>query len=106
MVAEALDICPGTRPAVQNVALSSSKDCAARLLRLYQGLPLTRRTSQNAAFRGSLDHLLPGDLFDLPHRADVVNQVRPSVIHEVVHYFGIVDDRSANSAGKTRPVLA
>jgi predicted Zn-dependent protease with MMP-like domain len=64
------------------------------LLGLYQGIPLTSRTSQYAG-------VLP-DRITIYRRAicaicdseaEVVEQVRRTVIHEVGHHFGIDDDR-------------
>ncbi len=64
------------------------------LLGLYQGVPLTSRTSQYAG-------VLP-DRITIYRRAicaicrteeEVADQVRRTVIHEVGHYFGINDNR-------------
>ena len=64
------------------------------LLGLYEGVPLTSRTSQYAG-------VLP-DRITIYRRAicaicrteeEVAVQVRRTVIHEVGHYFGISDDR-------------
>ena len=64
------------------------------LLGLYQGIPLTSRTSQYAG-------VLP-DRITIYRRAicaicdteaQVVEQVRRTVIHEVAHHFGIDDAR-------------
>ena len=64
------------------------------LLGLYQGIPLTSRTSDYAG-------VLP-DRITIYRRAicavcrtedEVVEQVRRTVVHEVGHHFGIDDDR-------------
>jgi predicted Zn-dependent protease with MMP-like domain len=64
------------------------------LLGLYEGIPLTSRTSQYAG-------VLP-DRITIYRRAicaicdteaEVVEQVRRTVIHEVAHHFGIDDAR-------------
>ena len=65
------------------------------LLGLYQGVPLTRRTSGYAAvppdkitiYRRPLERRAGGDPDRL--RADV----RHVVIHELAHHFGISDER-------------
>jgi predicted Zn-dependent protease with MMP-like domain len=65
------------------------------LLGLYQGIPLTRRTSNyNAAlpdkisiYRGPLERLYGHD------PALLSNQIRRVVLHEVAHHFGISDER-------------
>jgi predicted Zn-dependent protease with MMP-like domain len=64
------------------------------LLGLYEGIPLTSRTSQYAG-------VLP-DRITIYRQAicaicrteqEVAEQVRRTVIHEVAHHFGIDDDR-------------
>jgi predicted Zn-dependent protease with MMP-like domain len=66
-----------------------------RLLGLYQGVPLTRRSSHYAGalpdkitiYRGPLERLYGGD----PDR--LRREVRRVVLHEVAHHFGISDER-------------
>ncbi len=61
------------------------------LLGLYEGIPLTSRTSDYAG-------VLP-DRITIYRQAicwteqEVAGQVRRTVIHEVAHHFGIDDDR-------------
>ncbi len=64
------------------------------LLGLYQGVPLTSRTTNYAG-------VLP-DRITIYRRAicavcrteeEVADQVRRTIIHEVAHHFGIDDDR-------------
>ncbi|MDX6450411.1 MAG: hypothetical protein QOH16_460 [Gaiellaceae bacterium] len=65
------------------------------LLGLYQGVPLTRRTSNYSAtlpdkisiYRGPLERLYGHD------PALLTNQIRRVVLHEVAHHFGISDER-------------
>lgn len=80
---------------MQNVAVTVEHESGpAGLLGLYQGLPLT---SRGAYYAG----VLP-DRITIYRRAicaicrtpaEVVEQVRRTVIHEVAHHFGIDDDR-------------
>lgn len=64
------------------------------LLGLYQGVPLTARTSYYAG-------VLPDRITIYRHAIcavcrtedEVVEQVRRTVIHEVAHHFGIDDNR-------------
>jgi predicted Zn-dependent protease with MMP-like domain len=64
------------------------------LLGLYQGIPLTRRTSgynlvppdRITIFQGPLERISRDE-------ADLVERVRATVIHEVAHHFGISDQR-------------
>jgi predicted Zn-dependent protease with MMP-like domain len=65
------------------------------LLGLYQGIPLTERTSGYAGalpdkitiYRGPLERLYGHDPDEL------VRQVRHVVLHEIAHHFGISDER-------------
>jgi len=65
------------------------------LLGLYQGVPLTHRTTAYAAvppdkitiYRGPIERIAGGD----PDR--LRNQVRRVVLHEIAHHFGISDER-------------
>ncbi len=64
------------------------------LLGLYQGIPLTRRTSgynlvspdRIIIFQRPLELTSRGD-------DDLVERVRDTVIHEIAHHFGISDER-------------
>jgi len=80
---------------MRNVAVTVEHGAGPRgLLGLYQGVPLTSRTSGYAG-------VLP-DRITIYRRAicsvcdteeQVVEQVRRTVIHEVAHHFGIDDAR-------------
>ncbi len=96
MVTEALDGLPvELGQLMSNVAVTVQHEPGpAGLLGLYQGIPLTRRTSSYAG-------VLP-DRITIYRRAicaisrsdtDVVEQVRRTVVHEVGHHFGIGDAR-------------
>jgi predicted Zn-dependent protease with MMP-like domain len=96
MVAAALDSLPeDLGRLMRNVAVTVEHGPGPRgLLGLYQGIPLTSRTSQYAG-------VLP-DRITIYRRAicaicsteeEVVEQVRRTVIHEVAHHFGIDDAR-------------
>jgi len=97
LVAAALDeIPPALGRLIDNVAVLVEEDSAERnLLGLYEGIPLTERTTSGYA------GVLP-DRITLYRRricaacdseADVVEEVRVTVIHEIAHHFGIDDDR-------------
>jgi predicted Zn-dependent protease with MMP-like domain len=96
MVVSALDGLPddlGTL--MRNVAVTVEHEAGPRgLLGLYQGVPLTSRTTYYAG-------VLP-DRITIYRRAicavcrteeEVVEQVRRTVVHEVGHHFGISDER-------------
>jgi predicted Zn-dependent protease with MMP-like domain len=96
MVATALDSLPEELgDLMRNVAVLVEHGPGPRgLLGLYEGIPLTSRTTGYAG-------VLP-DRITIYQRAicaicdteaDVVEQVRRTVIHEVGHHFGISDAR-------------
>ncbi len=97
LVAEALDgIPPELGRLMDNVAVFVQDGTSTSgLLGLYQGIPLTKRD------RGYEGMVMPDriTIFRLPilrmctTEAQVVRQVRVTVIHEVGHHFGIDDDR-------------
>ena len=101
MVVTALDGLPEELGRLmRNVAVTVEHDPGPPgLLGLYQGVPLTSRTSQYAG-------VLP-DRITIYRQAicaicrtdqDVTDQVRRTVIHEVAHHFGI-DDRRLRELG-------
>ncbi len=96
MVVTALDGLPeGLGRMMRNVAVTVEHDPGPPgLLGLYQGVPLTSRTTQYAG-------VLP-DRITIYRRAicaicdsedEVADQVRRTVVHEVAHHFGIDDER-------------
>jgi predicted Zn-dependent protease with MMP-like domain len=98
MVVTALDELPEELGRLmRNVAVTVEHDPGpAGLLALYEGIPLTSRTSDYAG-------VLP-DRITIYRRAicavcrteqEVAGQVRRTVVHEIAHHFGINDDRLA-----------
>ena len=85
------------RDAMSNVALVVDDESPAEssVLGLYQGVPLTRRTSGYAAvppdkitiFRRPIERVTGSD----PER--LRGQVKHVVVHEIAHHFGISDER-------------
>lgn len=105
LVAEAIESLPGDfKDKMDNVAvvvedLPTSRDTrrSARrglLLGLYQGQPLTRRDSRYGMvfpdkitiFQANLEAICRSD-------AEIREQVRKTVLHEIAHHFGIDDAR-------------
>jgi predicted Zn-dependent protease with MMP-like domain len=97
-VRDALDsLPPDLRDAMSNVEIVVDEDAPpeSRVLGLYQGIPLTRRSSSYAAvppdkitiFRRPIERVAGRD----PER--LREQVRHVVVHEIAHHFGISDAR-------------
>lgn len=96
MVAEALDGLPDQLgELMSNVAVTVDHDGGPRgLLGLYQGVPLTSRTTTYSLvlpdritiFRRAICAICTDE-------AQVVEQVRQTVVHEVGHHFGLSDAR-------------
>jgi len=97
LVAEALDsIPPQLGRLMDNVAVFVKEgSVGSHLLGRYEGIPLTKRD------RGYEGMVMPDriSIFRRPilamcsTEAQVVEQVRITVIHEVAHHFGIGDER-------------
>ena len=96
MVGEALDgLPPELGRMMRNVAVTVDHDSAPNgLLGLYQGVPLTERTSQYAGVLPDHITIYRQAICQLCHDEDeVIDEVRRTVVHEVGHHFGIDDDR-------------
>jgi predicted Zn-dependent protease with MMP-like domain len=96
MVAAALDgLPPQLGEIMRNVAVTVEHGPGPRgLLGLYQGVPLTSRTTQYSAVlpdRIIIYRLAICAICNTPEQ--VAEQVRRTVIHEVGHHFGIGDER-------------
>jgi predicted Zn-dependent protease with MMP-like domain len=95
MVGEALDtLPPALARMMRNVVVVVEDGEDPRLLGLYEGIPLTERLSDYSAvlpdkitiYRRSICALCASE-------AEVVDEVRTTVVHEVGHHFGIDDER-------------
>jgi predicted Zn-dependent protease with MMP-like domain len=96
MVATALDGLPAEfGKLMRNIAVVVEHGPGPRgLLGLYQGVPLTSRTTHYAGVlpdRITIYRLAICAICDTEEQ--VTEQVRRTVIHEVGHYFGISDSR-------------
>jgi predicted Zn-dependent protease with MMP-like domain len=97
LVADALDSLPAELGAsMENVAVLVEDRAAGRsLFGLYEGIPLTKRGPQS--YTGAMPDRIT--LYQeticsvCSTEAEVVAQVRKTVIHEVAHHFGISDPR-------------
>lgn len=65
------------------------------LLGLYQGVPLTRRTSNYSGALPDKISIYRGPLERLYDHDDelLARQIKRVVLHEIAHHFGISDDR-------------
>lgn len=96
MVADALDgLPPKLGKLMRNVAVTVQHEPGRPgLLGLYQGIPLTRRTSNYSAAMPDRITIYRHAICAISRSEDeVVEQVRRTVVHEVGHHFGIGDDR-------------
>lgn len=97
LVAAALDeIPPDLARLIDNVAVFvEDEGTEPGLLGLYEGIPLTERTT--TGYAGVLPDRIT--LYRRPicavcdSETDVIEEVQVTVIHEVAHHFGIDDDR-------------
>ena len=99
LVADALDaLPPALGQMMDNVAVFVDDDHEEGLLGLYEGIPLTEREDYGGGW-GELPMPDRITVFRLPiceearDEAEVVEQVRITVVHEVAHHFGIDDER-------------
>jgi predicted Zn-dependent protease with MMP-like domain len=96
MVATALDSLPAELGRLMsNVAVTVEHDPGPPgLLGLYEGIPLTSRTTQYAGVLPDRITIYRQAICAICRTADeVAGEVRRTVIHEVAHHFGIDDDR-------------
>lgn len=75
-------------------------DDEAELLGIYRGVALTQRSHDDpllpdeiAVFRGPINRVTRD-------RAEAVEEVRETVIHELGHYFGLSDDEMPHDEGR------
>jgi predicted Zn-dependent protease with MMP-like domain len=97
LVVEALDaLPPALGEAMRNVAVvveDESPPGGPELLGLYQGIPLTARGDWYAGVLPDRISIFRGPVLrHCSSRAEVVEQVRVTVVHEIAHHFGIDDD--------------
>ena len=96
MVATALDgLPPEFKERMKNIAVLVEHGPGPRgLLGLYQGIPLTERTTNYAGVMPDRITIYQQAICAICNtEQQVVEQVRRTVIHEVGHYFGISDER-------------
>lgn len=95
MVDEALaSLPPGLARMMRNVGVVVEDGTDPHLLGLYQGIPLTERTSHySMALPDKITIFRLAICAGCDTDQDVVDAVRRTVVHEVGHHFGIDDYR-------------
>jgi predicted Zn-dependent protease with MMP-like domain len=97
LVADALDsLPPDLGREMDNVAVLVEDKAEGRpLFGLYEGIPLTKRgpTSYTGAMPDRITLYQDAITSVAANEAEVVAQIRKTVIHEVAHHFGISDPR-------------
>ncbi|WP_073391178.1 metallopeptidase family protein [Jatrophihabitans endophyticus] len=99
MVGEALDTLPAEftrlmRNVVVQVEDAPPDGPGDGLFGLYEGVPLTERMSDySAVLPDRITIFRLATLAACDSEAEVVAEVRTTVVHEVGHHFGIDDDR-------------
>ena len=103
LVAEALDtIPPALAELIDNCVVlvedDPPDDGPADLLGLYSGTPLTERSEFYTGLPDTVQIFRRPILAICDTEADVVEEVRITVVHEIAHHFGI-DDRALHELG-------
>jgi predicted Zn-dependent protease with MMP-like domain len=98
LVGEALDSVPPELAAlIDNCVVLVEEEPPADdpdLLGLYEGTPLTERDTSYSFVEPDRITLFRQPLLELcADEAEVVREVRTTVVHEIAHHFGIDDDR-------------
>jgi predicted Zn-dependent protease with MMP-like domain len=95
LVADALDsIPPELGRYIDNVAVFVDDRPPGHLYGLYEGVPLTRREAYGGLVMPDRITIFRQTICQTcATEADVVEQVRKTVVHEVAHHFGISDNR-------------
>jgi predicted Zn-dependent protease with MMP-like domain len=95
LVADALDSIPNhLLEAVDNLVVEVEESHPDGILGLYEGIPLTARGVYGGlVLPDKVTIYRRGILRHCATEAEVVAEVRVTVIHELAHHFGIGDDR-------------
>lgn len=95
LVADALDAIPEELGRLMdNVVVQVREGSPSGLLGLYEGVPLTEREAYGGlAMPDRISVYRRSICLRCESEAEVVEEVRVTVIHEVAHHFGIDDQR-------------
>ena len=97
LVSDALDLIPPQLAAVMDnvvVLVADRNDEEDDLLGLFEGVALSERDSHYAGSLPDTITIYRDALLDVcDDEAEVVEEVKITVVHEIAHHFGIDDDR-------------
>jgi predicted Zn-dependent protease with MMP-like domain len=97
LVGEGLDLIPDELARLMDNVVVLVEDYppeGRRLLGLYQGVPLTERGHMYAGMLPDTITIYRVPILRMCRtEAEVVDEVRHTVVHEVAHHFGISDER-------------
>ena len=97
LVSDALDLIPPELAAAMDnvvVLVADRHDEDDELLGLYEGVALTERDSDYSGALPDTITIYRDALLDIcDDDAQVVEEVKITVVHEIAHHFGIDDDR-------------
>lgn len=86
-----VDVVVERRPARHHLR-SAGLSRGETLFGLYEGIPLTQRESYGMALPDKITIFQEPLEREFTHDADLVEEVRVTVLHELAHHFGISDD--------------
>lgn len=97
LVGDALDLLPPELTRVMDnvvILVEARNDDEPTLLGLYQGVALTERGHEYAGELPDTITIYRNAILDMcDNAADVRDEVRITVLHEVAHHFGIGDEK-------------
>lgn len=89
-----VEIVVADAPTASQLEVAGDLDAGELLLGLYEGIPLTDRTSAYGMVLPDKITLFQDALESVCHDAETLrNEVRVTVVHELAHHFGISDRR-------------
>ena len=89
-----VEIVVADAPTASQLNIAGDLDTGEMLLGLYEGIPLTERTSGYGMVLPDKITLFQQALESVCHDAETLrNEVRVTVVHELAHHFGISDRR-------------
>jgi predicted Zn-dependent protease with MMP-like domain len=89
-----LDVVVEALPTADQDAVAGGDPDEGLLLGLYEGVPLTERTSAYGELLPDRITLFQDNIEAVCEtRAEIVEEIRKTVLHEIAHHFGIDDAR-------------